>query len=168
MNRCDCGIVFLPLYVVCACFVKILSRVKPAVGGEAPASEKKKKNKGKKTSRVEDYLILRDYLGAITLLEVKHLCTAHTFLLYLAMGPVCVITLYIALSCTETPLSGIACGPVVWQRKNCHNIMFLCSSSAAQEKERRMQICGWATALFTWGTTGEPWRYGSFCAAPCP
>ncbi|KAG5853831.1 hypothetical protein ANANG_G00030710 [Anguilla anguilla] len=49
----------------------ILSRVKPAVGGEAPASEKKKKNKGKKTSRVEDYLIQRDYLGAITLLEFQ-------------------------------------------------------------------------------------------------
>ncbi|KPP65277.1 hypothetical protein Z043_116317, partial [Scleropages formosus] len=49
----------------------ILSRVKPAVGGEAPSSDKKKKNKGKKTPRLEDYLAQRDYLGAITLLEFQ-------------------------------------------------------------------------------------------------
>ncbi|XP_062304366.1 intraflagellar transport protein 56 [Osmerus eperlanus] len=51
----------------------ILSRVKPAVGGAAPitVSEKKKKNKGKKIPRVEDYLNQRDYLGAQTLLEFQ-------------------------------------------------------------------------------------------------
>ncbi|KAG7491615.1 hypothetical protein MATL_G00005570 [Megalops atlanticus] len=49
----------------------ILSRVKPAVGGDAPATDKKKKNKGKKTPRLEDYLNQRDYLGAITLLEFQ-------------------------------------------------------------------------------------------------
>lgn len=50
---------------------QILSRVKPAVGGETPVSisEKKKKNKSK-VPRLEDYLQQRDYLGALTLLEV--------------------------------------------------------------------------------------------------
>ena len=58
---------------------QILSRVKPAVGGAAPitVSEKKKKNKGKKIPRVEDYLNQRDYLGAQTLLEVSY-PLAHT------------------------------------------------------------------------------------------
>lgn len=50
---------------------QILSRVKPAVGGETPTSlsEKKKKNKTK-VPRLEEYLQQRDYLGALTLLEV--------------------------------------------------------------------------------------------------
>lgn len=51
---------------------QILSRVKPAVGGESHVAEKKKKNKTKKIPRVEDYLNQRDYLGAITLLEVSN------------------------------------------------------------------------------------------------
>ncbi|XP_070844801.1 intraflagellar transport protein 56 isoform X1 [Chaetodon trifascialis] len=48
----------------------ILSRMKPAVGGETPASisDKKKKNKTK-VPRLEEYLQQRDYLGALTLLE---------------------------------------------------------------------------------------------------
>ncbi|KAM6941743.1 intraflagellar transport protein 56 isoform 2-T2 [Lycodopsis pacificus] len=47
----------------------ILSRVKPAVGGETPvSSEKKKKNK---TPPLEEYLQQRDYLGAFTLLEFQ-------------------------------------------------------------------------------------------------
>lgn len=46
---------------------KILSRVKPAVGGEVSVN---KKAKGKKSTLVEDHLAQRDYLGAITLLEV--------------------------------------------------------------------------------------------------
>lgn len=46
--------------------------MKPAVGGETPAtiSEKKKKNKTK-VPRLEEYLQQRDYLGALTLLEVQ-------------------------------------------------------------------------------------------------
>lgn len=53
--------------------MKILSRMKPAVGGEtsASSSEKKRKNKTKKTPKLEDYLNQRDYLGALTLLEVQ-------------------------------------------------------------------------------------------------
>lgn len=52
--------------------IQILSRVKPAVGGDSAASvsEKKKKNKAKKSPRLEEYLNQRDYLGAQTLLEV--------------------------------------------------------------------------------------------------
>uniref|UniRef100_A0A673IV79 Intraflagellar transport protein 56 n=1 Tax=Sinocyclocheilus rhinocerous TaxID=307959 RepID=A0A673IV79_9TELE len=47
--------------------------MKPAVGGEASTSsnEKKRKNKGKKIPRLEDYLNQRDYLGALTLLEFQ-------------------------------------------------------------------------------------------------
>ncbi|XP_019717634.1 intraflagellar transport protein 56 [Hippocampus comes] len=50
----------------------ILSRVKPAVGGETTASvnEKKKKNKSK-VPTLEEYLQQRDYLGALTLLEFQ-------------------------------------------------------------------------------------------------
>ncbi|KAF7654445.1 hypothetical protein LDENG_00069740 [Lucifuga dentata] len=48
----------------------ILSRVKPAVEGETPVSEKKKKNKIK-VPRLEEYLQQRDYLGALTLLEFQ-------------------------------------------------------------------------------------------------
>nr|XP_057938304.1 intraflagellar transport protein 56 [Doryrhamphus excisus] len=49
----------------------ILSRVKPAVGGEAASiSDKKKKNKTKVPS-LEEYLQQRDYLGALTLLEFQ-------------------------------------------------------------------------------------------------
>ncbi|KAG5279003.1 hypothetical protein AALO_G00105060 [Alosa alosa] len=51
----------------------ILSRVKPAVGGDAASSvsEKKRKNKAKKIPRLEDYLNQRDYMGALTLLEFQ-------------------------------------------------------------------------------------------------
>ncbi|KAA0713364.1 Intraflagellar transport protein 56 [Triplophysa tibetana] len=47
--------------------------MKPAVGGETSASsnEKKRKNKTKKTPKLEDYLNQRDYLGALTLLEFQ-------------------------------------------------------------------------------------------------
>lgn len=53
--------------------MKILSRMKPAVGGEtsASSSEKKRKTKTKKIPKLEDYLNQRDYLGALTLLEVQ-------------------------------------------------------------------------------------------------
>uniref|UniRef100_A0A8C7UNR2 Intraflagellar transport protein 56 n=1 Tax=Oncorhynchus mykiss TaxID=8022 RepID=A0A8C7UNR2_ONCMY len=53
--------------------IQILSRVKPAVGGDSAASvsEKKKKNKAKKSPRLEEYLNQRDYLGAQTLLELQ-------------------------------------------------------------------------------------------------
>ncbi|XP_063048498.1 intraflagellar transport protein 56-like isoform X2 [Engraulis encrasicolus] len=46
----------------------ILSRVKPAIGGETPVT---KKIKGKGSSLVEDYLNQRDYVGAMTLLEFQ-------------------------------------------------------------------------------------------------
>uniref|UniRef100_A0A668A6U0 Intraflagellar transport protein 56 n=1 Tax=Myripristis murdjan TaxID=586833 RepID=A0A668A6U0_9TELE len=51
----------------------ILSRIKPAVGGEAQStvSDKKKKSKTKKIPRLEEYLQQRDYLGALTLLEFQ-------------------------------------------------------------------------------------------------
>ncbi|TRY55617.1 hypothetical protein DNTS_021497 [Danionella cerebrum] len=51
----------------------LLSRMKPAVGGEGStsSSEKKRKNKTKKAPRLEDYLNQRDYLGALTLLEFQ-------------------------------------------------------------------------------------------------
>uniref|UniRef100_A0A674E4C4 Intraflagellar transport protein 56 n=1 Tax=Salmo trutta TaxID=8032 RepID=A0A674E4C4_SALTR len=53
--------------------IQILSRVKPAVGRDSAASvsEKKKKNKAKKSPRLEEYLNQRDYLGAQTLLEFQ-------------------------------------------------------------------------------------------------
>lgn len=46
--------------------------MKPAVGGETAGSinEKKKKNKTKSPC-LEDYLQQRDYLGALTLLDVS-------------------------------------------------------------------------------------------------
>uniref|UniRef100_A0A8B9LRP1 Intraflagellar transport protein 56 n=1 Tax=Astyanax mexicanus TaxID=7994 RepID=A0A8B9LRP1_ASTMX len=49
----------------------LLSRVKPAVGGDGSvnSSEKKRKNKSKKIPRLEDYMSQRDYLGGLTLLE---------------------------------------------------------------------------------------------------
>ncbi|XP_026070144.1 intraflagellar transport protein 56 isoform X1 [Carassius auratus] len=51
----------------------LLSRMKPAVAGEASTSsnEKKRKNKTKKIPRLEDYLNQRDYLGALTVLEFQ-------------------------------------------------------------------------------------------------
>ncbi|KAF7213185.1 intraflagellar transport protein 56 [Nothobranchius furzeri] len=50
----------------------ILSRVKPAVGGETPGNngDKKRKNKSKVLS-LEEYLQQRDYLGALTLLQFQ-------------------------------------------------------------------------------------------------
>nr|XP_014347467.1 PREDICTED: intraflagellar transport protein 56 [Latimeria chalumnae] len=47
----------------------MLSRAKPAVGGDMQLDKKKKK--GKKIPKLEDYLGQRDYTGAITLLEFK-------------------------------------------------------------------------------------------------
>ncbi|KAG7266118.1 hypothetical protein CRUP_028120 [Coryphaenoides rupestris] len=51
----------------------ILSRIKPAVGGDPPAglNEKKNKNRTKKIPDLEEYLQQRDYLGALTLLEFQ-------------------------------------------------------------------------------------------------
>ncbi|KAI4888489.1 hypothetical protein NFI96_011220 [Prochilodus magdalenae] len=51
----------------------MLSRVKPAVGGDSAvsSSEKKRKTKSRKIPRLEDYLSQRDYLGALTLLEFQ-------------------------------------------------------------------------------------------------
>ncbi|XP_051997559.1 intraflagellar transport protein 56-like [Xyrauchen texanus] len=51
----------------------LLSRMKPAVSGEAStnSSEKKRKNKTKQFPRLEDYLSQRDYLGSLTLLEFQ-------------------------------------------------------------------------------------------------
>ena len=62
---------------------QILSRVKPAVGGETAVSisEKKKKNKTKVPS-LEEYLQQRDYLGAFTLLEVRTVHSQHTLHYY--------------------------------------------------------------------------------------
>uniref|UniRef100_A0A8D2D3Y1 Intraflagellar transport protein 56 n=1 Tax=Sciurus vulgaris TaxID=55149 RepID=A0A8D2D3Y1_SCIVU len=46
----------------------MLSRAKPAVGGELPHSDKRKK-KGRKIPKLEELLSQRDFTGAITLLE---------------------------------------------------------------------------------------------------
>ncbi|XP_051899211.1 LOW QUALITY PROTEIN: intraflagellar transport protein 56 [Pristis pectinata] len=48
----------------------MLSRAKPAVSGETLQTDKKKK-KGKKIPKLEEYLTARDYSGALTLLEFK-------------------------------------------------------------------------------------------------
>lgn len=47
----------------------MLSRAKPAVGGESPHTDKRKK-KGRKIPKLEDLLSQRDFTGASTLLEV--------------------------------------------------------------------------------------------------
>ncbi|XP_033620400.1 intraflagellar transport protein 56 isoform X2 [Fukomys damarensis] len=49
----------------------MLSRAKPAVGGEPPQTNKRKK-KGRKIPKLEELLSQRDFTGAITLLEFKH------------------------------------------------------------------------------------------------
>lgn len=51
----------------------ILSRMKPAVGGDPPAGLKENKNqhKARKVPDLEEYLQQRDYLGALTLLEFQ-------------------------------------------------------------------------------------------------
>ncbi|XP_061535316.1 intraflagellar transport protein 56 isoform X2 [Phycodurus eques] len=49
----------------------ILSRVKPAVGGETAASVSVKKKNKSKVPSLEEYLQQRDYLGALTLLEFQ-------------------------------------------------------------------------------------------------
>lgn len=51
-------------------FVKMLSRTKPAVGPGATTATKDTKKK-KKMPTVEEFLDMRDYTGAITLLEVS-------------------------------------------------------------------------------------------------
>uniref|UniRef100_A0A8D3DZT7 Intraflagellar transport protein 56 n=1 Tax=Scophthalmus maximus TaxID=52904 RepID=A0A8D3DZT7_SCOMX len=49
----------------------ILSRVKPAVGGESQVSCSEKKKNKTKVPPLEEYLQQRDYLGALTLLEFQ-------------------------------------------------------------------------------------------------
>ncbi|XP_061864848.1 intraflagellar transport protein 56 isoform X2 [Colius striatus] len=48
----------------------MLSRAKPAVGGTPPSGDKRRK-KGKKVPQLEELLALRDFTGAIALLEFK-------------------------------------------------------------------------------------------------
>ncbi|XP_039622352.1 intraflagellar transport protein 56 [Polypterus senegalus] len=52
------------------CVKMMLSRAKPALGGDAQQNDKKKK-KNKKIPKLDEYLSQRDYMGAITLLEFK-------------------------------------------------------------------------------------------------
>uniref|UniRef100_A0A7N6B0C0 Intraflagellar transport protein 56 n=1 Tax=Anabas testudineus TaxID=64144 RepID=A0A7N6B0C0_ANATE len=103
---------------------QILSRVKPALGGETPVSisEKKKKNKSK-VPQLEDYLQQRDYLGALTLLEFQRsigekeehadlwigYCAFHlgdykrameVFLHSLTMKPECPAEVWVYLACS--------------------------------------------------------------------
>lgn len=47
----------------------MLSRAKPAVGGTPPPGDRRRK-KGKKVPQLEELLALRDFTGAIALLEV--------------------------------------------------------------------------------------------------
>lgn len=49
--------------------LQILSRSKPAASGQAPSAGKEKKKR--KFPRLEEFLQNRDYVGAITLLEVS-------------------------------------------------------------------------------------------------
>lgn len=49
---------------------QMLSRAKPAVGGDLPHTDKRKK-KGRKMPKLEELLSQRDFTGAITLLEVS-------------------------------------------------------------------------------------------------
>uniref|UniRef100_A0A8C9ACI7 Intraflagellar transport protein 56 n=1 Tax=Prolemur simus TaxID=1328070 RepID=A0A8C9ACI7_PROSS len=49
---------------------KMLSRAKPAVGGDVQHTDKRKK-KGRKVPKLEELLSQRDFTGAITLLEFK-------------------------------------------------------------------------------------------------
>ncbi|XP_062062469.1 intraflagellar transport protein 56 isoform X2 [Lepus europaeus] len=48
----------------------MLSRAKPAVGGDPPLADRRKK-KGRKSPKLEELLSQRDFTGAITLLEFK-------------------------------------------------------------------------------------------------
>lgn len=48
----------------------MLSRAKPAIGPGSTTPAKEAEKKKKKLPKVEDFLNLRDYTGAITLLEV--------------------------------------------------------------------------------------------------
>ena len=48
---------------------QMLSRAKPAVGGDLPHTDRRKK-KGRKIPKLEELLSQRDFTGAITLLEV--------------------------------------------------------------------------------------------------
>ncbi|PKU37402.1 intraflagellar transport protein 56 isoform x1 [Limosa lapponica baueri] len=48
----------------------MLSRAKPAVGGTPPPGDRRRK-KGKKVPQLEELLALRDFTGAIALLEFK-------------------------------------------------------------------------------------------------
>uniref|UniRef100_A0A8C4P436 Intraflagellar transport protein 56 n=1 Tax=Dromaius novaehollandiae TaxID=8790 RepID=A0A8C4P436_DRONO len=48
----------------------MLSRAKPAVGGAPPPGDRRRK-KGKKVPQLEELLALRDFTGAIALLEFK-------------------------------------------------------------------------------------------------
>ncbi|OWK06261.1 hypothetical protein Celaphus_00012293, partial [Cervus elaphus hippelaphus] len=48
----------------------MLSRAKPAVGGDPPHTDKRKK-KGRKIPKLEELLSQRDFTGAITLLELQ-------------------------------------------------------------------------------------------------
>lgn len=50
----------------------MLSRAKPAVGS-APAAGDRRRKKGKKVPQLEELLALRDFTGAIALLEVTGL-----------------------------------------------------------------------------------------------
>lgn len=60
----------------------MLSRAKPAIGpgSSTPAKDQKKK---KQLPKVDDFLTMRDYTGAITLLEVYfiYLALHHQFII---------------------------------------------------------------------------------------
>lgn len=56
---------------------QMLSRAKPAVGGDLPHADKRKK-KGRKIPKLEELLSQRDFTGAITVLEV--MCKEGCFL----------------------------------------------------------------------------------------
>uniref|UniRef100_A0A8C8F4F6 Intraflagellar transport protein 56 n=1 Tax=Oncorhynchus tshawytscha TaxID=74940 RepID=A0A8C8F4F6_ONCTS len=115
----------------------ILSRVKPAaVGGEIPVN---KKTKEKKPPLVEDFLVQRDYLGAITLLEFQRNVgergeDADLWLAYCAFHLGDYKREYKAL--TDKP----DCRPDVWVYLAC-TLFFLGLYKEAEEASRKAPKC---------------------------
>lgn len=122
--------------------------MKPAVGGETAASvsEKKKKNKSK-VPTLEEYLQQRDYLGALTLLEVPP--TPPHLSIYLSVCPY-----------KSDLLKIMFINHALQYSYDFFLITFvLYSSREVSESKRSTQTFGLAFVPFIWGITRELWRY---------
>lgn len=96
----------------------MLSRTKPAMGSGTVAAGKDIK-KGKKMPTVEEFLEMRDYTGAITLLEVTltcplfkysqrlmwHLCIVGVFAFYITKSYVARLFFFLIITTRFIPLS---------------------------------------------------------------